>query len=341
MLFVESFFGVVMSSSKFMFPIEKVDVFDTETHIEFRRKVNEWSEWLSDDDTHAIIPHLHAMIWNHAVFRIVNESRRINFQKDFLSQNGLLAEFIDQSYVSFQATTVRRQLDTSARTRERQVISLQRLLEDVEKNRELITRENYLALEGLPYDWEPVRDKHYEQLRHSDGMATWVSTTGPDAWETARAKHILFDQMSGVEAANRCRTDLISADVFSKLTNLMSSDVLVKLRESTNKLIAHAADEFSRSSSDAEPQYFALNEIEDCHEILIRVANALGNEILQIAHFGTFPTPQFDVFEFFNTPWADKGGIKELSNLWDKYSDKVDEQARQNTFIDYREVYKD
>ncbi|MEQ8389603.1 MAG: hypothetical protein RIB30_01300 [Thalassospira sp.] len=328
-----------MSPSKLVFSPEQVDVQDVESYKRFRSKAEEWSAWLSGDKTHAIIPHLHEMIWNHAVFKIINETRRMNYNKDFMSQNGLLAEFIDQSYVTFQATAVRRQLDRSSRTPEKQVISLRRLLDDIEQSRGLITRENYLAVEGLPYDWEPVRDQYYDSLRHSNGAVHWGDRTGPKAWDAARSRQILFDQLSGVVPENRCRTDVIKDEVFSELKQVMSSDVLEKLRECTNKLIAHAADEFSRSSSDEEPQYFAIDEVEKCHEIFIRVANALGNEILQIEHFGTFPTAQFNVFKFFDKPWVNKVGMTELSEFWNSYAEKVDKQARQNFFIDYKALY--
>lgn len=329
-----------MSNSNFPYSLEEVDVLDGETHEMFCSKVEEWSNWLSGDDTHAIIPHLHEMIWNHAVFRIVNESRRINSHKKFVTQNGLLGEFIDQSYVSFQAISVRRLTEKGNHRPHNQIISLRRLLEDVEKNRKIITRENYLSLDGLPYDWETVRDKNLEKIRESNETIHLGSTRGNGAWDAARSKHILFDQLSGVDVESRSRADVISEDAFRRLNELMGSAVLEKLKACTNKLIAHAADEFSRSSSAEEPRYFSIKEIEDCHQILIQVANALGNEILQIEHFGTFPTAQFDIFKNFEMPWVDESGVTDLRTLWTDHAHRVDSQARQNTLVDYSKIYE-
>jgi hypothetical protein len=37
-------------------------------------------------------------------------------------------------------------------------LSLPRLVKDLERNRDLFTRENYICHDGLPYDYQAVRD---------------------------------------------------------------------------------------------------------------------------------------------------------------------------------------
>jgi hypothetical protein len=118
------------------------------------------------------------------------------------------------------------------------VISLRRVLEDVRNDRCLLTRENYVSHDGLPYNYEAVRDAFYSELFEDDARESgWIRlpTTGPKAFDMARMAHEAFDKLCEANGERRARTDMISDRVFKCLEARLEdsrADDLIKFSSS-------------------------------------------------------------------------------------------------------------
>lgn len=190
-----------MPDNKYDYPVEVCDVSDPERLRLYREKRSEWLHLMNGDPDHAVWRQITTMIWNDAVFRMTNEARRLAIEGKRASAalNGPLARFIDQGFVATQTLAIRKLMDQANRNPDRQIVSLQRVLADIRAYRELITREHYVAYDALPYDPEPARRRHFEQILadSTKGISSgWLPTTGPQAYSEAERAHESFDRLS-------------------------------------------------------------------------------------------------------------------------------------------------
>jgi hypothetical protein len=71
-------------------------------------------------------------------------------------------------------------------------VSLRRVLDDIKEYRNLITREHYVAYDGLPYDPEPSEHAHIERaLKQGESGVHFdrIDIARPQAWDSARMAH--------------------------------------------------------------------------------------------------------------------------------------------------------
>ena len=161
--------------------------------------------------------------------------------------NGMFGELIDRGYVSTQVLDICKITDRSNSDPKKAVISLPRLLDNIRDHRHLLTRENFVSYDGLPYDYAAAHQAHIDSLTPEErAKVRWVATKGPDGWGTSERMHSAFDALSGIATDKRTRTDLIHENVFKTIESWFRAPILQKLRTHRNKFIAHAADERSR-----------------------------------------------------------------------------------------------
>jgi hypothetical protein len=180
------------------------------------------------------------MFWDSA-YRILASARQSTDDATGLSaQSGLLAHFLDQGYVATQVLAIRKLLDKS-----NDVFSLRRLLNDIADHRPLITRENYVCHDGLPYD----SDAWQSQPQGVEVQIWGIEAPGLRRFLGSRVRHEMFDRLSGVSPTARQRMDVIKQEVFRKLKNLLANSAAQKIVRLSNKFFAHAATVDSRGSS--------------------------------------------------------------------------------------------
>jgi len=318
-----------MSPTKqaYKYDVAQCSVLDTPLLTEFRAKRTEWIGWLEDDPDHSIWGQIHRIMWNDAVFRALNEARRFGSNdRPTASLNGMLGEFLDRGYVATQVLDICRITD-----QREDVVSLRRLVNDLAKHRHLISRENFVAYDGLPYDYATVQQAYLMSLTPDQiGKVGWVSTEGPDAWGTSERMHIAFDKLSGVTAGERTRKDLIHENVFATLNQWLDAPVLKKLRIYRNKYLGHAADATSRKDAPLSKLGFSLNEFAEAQRVIIRVATAIGSNILYETALGSVvPIPQMDVYKHLELPVLPAAKKSEMGNWWQKHSREREEWLRE------------
>jgi hypothetical protein len=266
--------------------------------IAFREKRRQWLTWLKTDEHHAISPLISSMAWNDVAFRTVWRIAEID--PDSGLYNPLLAEALIEGHFAIQVLAIRRLMD-----RGRGVISLWRLLEDIKKNIGLFTRENFVAYDGLPYDYEAAG--YCVMMSHLGGGPFWAARSGPDANEPSKRAHKIFDRLARVAPGNRSRIDRIPKAVIDTLFGWLTSSDADQLVDWSHTFLAHAADRASRQEIDLVAARPSLEKISNVIRCFVRVAEAVqGYVLFDSGHGMIVPTPQFQPIRQVGLPAAGK-----------------------------------
>jgi len=298
---------------------------------DYRAAHRRWLDWLDGDPVHSINGQLSQLMWQDAVFRTFNEARKATATAGpSAAVAPILAQFLDQGYVASQVLGISKLVEYSdPKQPKKGVISLRRLLDDIVANHELLTRANFIGLEGAPYDYAPIQAKEIEtQLeKAAEGVAVfWTGGGGDQDWSLAERMHEQFDRLSGVKADARAPDDLVSRDLLSRLDAALNDPVFGSIRTLRHKTIAHAADAFSREQVDKATSGLTFNEVDRAAQILLAVRQVLQAGVLFSSWRGAaVPVPQHNQFEFLDLPFAAGDGIGGLQGFWEAHCETRDE----------------
>lgn len=299
---------------------------------DYRAAHTRWLDWLDGDPVHSINGQLSQLFWQDAAFRTFNEARKATATAGpSAAVAPILAQFLDQGYVASQVLGISKLVEYSdPRQPKKGVISLSRLLDDIIVNHGLLTRTNFLGLEGVPYDYAPVRDREIQaQLAKSpEGEAVFWHGGGDREgdWGLAERMHEQFDRLAGVRADARAPGDLVSRDLLSRLDTALKDPVFGTIRTLRHKTIAHAADAFSREQVDKATSGLTFNEVDRATQILLSVRQVLQAGVLFDTWRGAaVPVPQHDHFEFLDLPFAAAESIGGLRGFWEAHCAARDE----------------
>lgn len=315
--------------SRYEFPLDECDVADKARLRLFRAKRSEWIDWFSAD-RHSIWNQISGMLWNDTAFRTINEARRLAQEKKEPRsvQNGLVGELLDEGYVATQALAIRRLLDKPATKAERQVISLQRVIDDMRAHRNLITREHYVCYDGLAFDSEPARQRYLAGLTAHTGAHVEIrSVKGLEAWGATNAAHRAFDTLSNATEASQARGDLVDEAIFDRLEARLQSADTRDVLDFTNKFVAHSGDALSRSVSAI--QGLSFDKLDACHEAIYGVAYDLYGRVLSEADHAPLPTAQHDILAYMTEPYVSEDVLDTLYAFWNE-REKMMEGWREN-----------
>lgn len=294
------------SDGGYAYPIEQCEVEDKKSLTMFRQMRRKWLDWLKDDEHHAISRSISTIMWNDVAYRtlvFVAESD----PKSALN-NPLVSELMIHGHFAVQVLAIRRLLDKRV-----DVISLRRLLDDVKCNVHLFTRENFVAFDGLPYDYEQAQRRVFAQI---GGGPFWGAKSGPDAYNTSHRAHEMFDRLTKIDPSNRDRRDQLPLAILENLFGwLKQADDLV---EWSHKFLAHAADPKSRQKIELAGTSPSLEALEPILKSLVRILEALGAYLLFDGGQGMIvPIPQFDQFMRLESPVFSTGNKQRLLDEWD------------------------
>jgi hypothetical protein len=104
----------------------------------------------------SVMNQVHDLAWHTAVFRTLNEARRL--EPDRLV-NGALWELTTAGYASLMSSGIRKLVDKDSWTD-----SLWNVIALVERRPELLTREKFVCYDGLPSDYKAVYRDHISSL---------------------------------------------------------------------------------------------------------------------------------------------------------------------------------
>lgn len=313
---------------QFKFDEGQCDVADRDKLKRYRGHAERWFDWLATDEEHAIGKQLSDLMWHDAVFRVLNEARRLEGAEASSSRAPILAQFVDQGYVSGQVLGISKLVEPSPKVpnTKKGVISLKRVVDELSDNRDLFTREVFVAHDGLPYDPAPVRRAYLDDYvaRHGDKPAfEAMETEGPKAWDTAERLHELFDRLSGIKPDARQREDRLPDQTFDTLLKALDDPVFTDIRALRHKRLAHAADAASRLHT--IPKGLKLDDAARAHRILLAVLQAISAGLLYGGwRASAIPVDQFDTFRNFSGPLVREDQIDQLRKLWDQVAAERD-----------------
>ncbi len=314
--------ALTMIPFDFKYPIDQCDVENKSLLQEYRNSRKLWVQFLSEDE-HAIWNQIYDMLWKDSVFRVFNEGLRISAgnSEDEAEFNGALGDFIKEGYVTLQANAVRKITEPPPKGEKRGIISLRRLLIDIKNNLHLITRENYVAGDGLPYDYVPVRNACLEKMaRIKQGGA--ISTEGPQAWGSSERAHQSFDKLSGTDSKKRSRTDIIPISIIETLEKKL--DACKDTAVHTNKLINHASDPTSRAELTEDQKTLSMKKLDDCYQVICGVAKYVSGPLLWLGSFGMLPTPQYNHLKHLDKPLVKTADLPTLHKVWDERKELIE-----------------
>lgn len=301
------------------YPVDQCDVPEArrKTLAEYRLFRRKCLEYLRGDSDTSVMSQVHNLTWHTAVFRTLNEARRIEQHREI---NGAMWELITAGYASLMTLGIRRLVDHDPKTN-----SIWNVINLVERRPELLTRDIFVCYDGLPYDHVASHKKHIDSLGMSGGgYARFIPTKGPDAWATSHMMHKAFDALCG-HPQKRNRKDSIQISILIDLKSWLDHPTIKKVCTMADKMVAHS----ERISEKAPTVPIATyNDIDEALRIIVRVANFLSSSFFYDATFGSVvATPQFDVLNALDHPWVTPENIPILHRYWQDISDTMDQWA--------------
>jgi hypothetical protein len=282
----------------------------------YRDKRRLWLSWIDTDEHHAIWTTLSLMIWTDVAFRTLAQCA-IDDENSGLT-NTLLSEALLNGHVATQVLAIRRLIDD----RNKDIISLRRLVKDIRRNFDLFTRENYVCFDGLPYDYETVQNREMMQIVQAGGGMVWGATCGPTAHGTSRMAHEQFDRLASIDPARRRPEDLLPVSLLTTIEAWLDDSGADQLAEWSHAYLAHAGGPEARKRIAAAT--VTTNKIAHTIRALARVTEAISAYLLFAGGRSNslMPVAQFNQFEKLDRPVMQPGDDTHARKLWHQLGDE-------------------
>gem|GEM_PF-2000287 len=295
---------------EYKYAIEECDINESKQDAlrSYRRIRQNCLEHIRGPSTYPIYRQLSKLAWHTAVFQTLNEARRLEPDAPV---NGPAWELLREGYASLMALGIRRLLD-----KDRRRISLAWVVEKLEKNSYLMTREFYVCHDGLPYDYETSRARYYEAMSADERLETcFHPTAGQDGWGMSEAMHEEFDKLCG-HPSRRSRDDKINKSVFTSMKELLSHESIATVERMASKVIAHAVIIKPGEEGIVMPTY---QDVSTALETLVGLANFVCTGIFFDVQLGSVvPIYSGDPVEALDMPWISSGNLAQLSDFWNE-----------------------
>ena len=279
------------------------------------RRIATWKRAFSDETT-GIRTSLENMFWDHAAFRtaikigaIANERGRQNdVGASSKVPNRMLFDLLARGYWSSLLIGTRKLVDNAPLGGNRGVYSLTSVLEDVRACQSRITRRVYVEkIRDCRYDLRALQEENYAKLTAAKGRPIW----GDPELLRCELSHRDFDDLSGVDEAERSELDLIDLAILDKLKQRLIELEAVRLHTDTH--LAHAGNVQSRLGKDLDE--FDIRDARRVLKSLVEMTNLVarwfaGGEIATLAVF------QGDQFEGLDAPLVRLEEVRLLEENW-------------------------
>lgn len=288
----------------------------------FKECYDRWSGWLGlgheNIPKNSIWYQLTEMMNNELIFQallISGKKAKANTEFSyFLASNKPLYKYLLEGYLSFQYLAIRRLIEKydpkSDKVEKKGVFSLCRLVEDMKNNNSKITREAFVCVYGLPYDYE--RLSKYEPMEpfHVRDKNEPNDVNGNSV--KSEQRHLFFDRLSGVTIANRQPTDTIQLDYWEKCQENLNNEVFNRIKNFVNKYLAHAADSKSVAYLTEDDKIRSIQRIHEAQALLIGLFTKIVED-LYLTSTLIIPTySEAQVLYNFDKPFVSKDIINQV-----------------------------
>jgi hypothetical protein len=309
--------GQTPITGRFSAPINTCQVDEKNKLNTYRQLWVKWMSWYehTPGEPHSIESQIHQMIFNDLTYRAILSVRKASAAETMISaSHPTLAYLTDRGYFLSQVLAIQKLLDKGS-----DVISVRRLLKDVEAHSDVITREIYVSGDGHPYNYNswaealPNGDPGFQIFGFGDPRLV--------AYAVSKALHETFDALSGKEANQRSRQDTIRPSVFKTLNNWIDVPSADEIEHVRNNFIAHSADAFKRGAYQFAGLKFS--EIDELQRAIIRLDRALTDCILSIRiGRNVVPLKPLGIFSGLDLPYAPPGAQDLMHKRWDELEEE-------------------
>ena len=268
----------------------------------------------SESEPNNIESQIHRMLFHDLTYRAMASVRAsLTADLPISARSATLAYLLDHGYVVSQVLSIQKLLDPR-----KDVISVRRLLKDVEKHRGLITREVYVAGDGLPYDYASWGNT----VNRSDPeVQIWgIDAPGLARFAISKDLHEKFDLLSCKLAHERTREDLIPRSIFRTLDSWISGPTADEISDLRNSFIVHSADGLRRGSAQFTGVKFS--QIDELQRAIVRVERALTDYVLtrRVAR-EVVPFPPLGLFSGLDAPYCPSSAQDSMHHRWNDMSE--------------------
>ena len=297
-------------------PIHQCDVVNKKALVAYRSKAAKWYRWLRTDTHHALWKQIYSMLIEDLTFRTLSAAAEADPESALHSP--ILARGLIAGYAAMQGLAIRRLVDI-----DRKVISLRRLVVEIQNSRDLLTREVYVAGNGLPYGPDEALQK---ALASGLVEGFWAPNTGPTAFLPSMQAHAIFDMLSGMRPESRSRDDLIPEALFKRLTEWLSDSDIEAVVDWSNNLVAHAADQERNQRLDLASLRPTMGTVASAQRRLVRTAEVISADILHgPIHGSLVPVFQYSQFVKLDRAMHDKKAVKVAHQRWSELAKDRDQ----------------
>lgn len=292
--------------------------------VDFVKKQKAWVDCLVGRDRNSVFNQIHRMVWNAAVFNVINEGRRTAplTPEGGPALNGMVHRFIDQCFFQNQMVAIRRLVDKGGLHGRRGIYSLGSLIADMMQHVHLLTRCNLMTAAGLPMDPDPIRNLANRYIEeHCGGAEEGVMVPPELDYERIEERHAEIDKLCGVRPNKRAGGDTVKATFLCAM--LKKLDGCRAVATHVNKFIAHAATPESRSEVKADEARLTLKHLRAAHEVICRVAVCLDRFLLTGACHGFVAMTSHDQFQYMDRPFVTEQDVDALRERWNRFDEET------------------
>ena len=272
-------------------PQQSCDVLNRRNLESYRSLYRKWMGWYeyTSENPNTIEGQIMNMMFHDLTYRSITSIRAsLSSEAQISARSSTLAYITDSGYLANQVLAVSKLVDSGS-----DVVSVLRLVKDIQGNRKSITREVYVAGFGAPYDPMTWREKHDE----NDPMVQiWgLQAPGLSRWLQSHYAHERFDVLSGSSAERRSREEVIQPAIFQRIIEWLSIPEIKELKSLRDNFLAHAQEAIIR----------AERAITDCLLSLGIARDVVG-------------FPPLGIFSGLDIPYSTKAGQDKMHARWDE-----------------------
>lgn len=293
-------------------PQESCDVFNRRNLESYRALYRKWMGWYeySSENPNTIEGQIMNMMLHDLTYRCITSIRASQSSEAQISAtSSTLAYIMDSGYLANQVLAILKLVESRS-----DVVSVLRLIKDIQSNRKTITREIYVAGFGAPYDPMAWREQHDE----SEPMAQmWgLQAPGSSRWLQSYHAHERFDVLSGISPERRSREDLIRPLIFRRIIEWLSIPAIKELKSLRDNFLAHAGDALQRGERNTV-QSVRFDQLDKAQEAIIWAERAIADCLLSLGIarevIGIQP---LGIFSGLDAPYSTKAGQDQMHARW-------------------------
>jgi len=267
-----------------------------------------WEDCLIGDDQNSIFRQIYTMNWDYAIFKVINEGRKIQVEKNPKDPrlNAPIQSLMDRAFLDHQCAAIRRVVDESRfglEDENKGVFSLIALIKNIELHWLELTREKYLEMRGKPYDYSEIKRKYDDFFRvEAQKGAGAFSVPKELDWESIEEVHKQFDRISKTNKDARKPDDVISEDKLHELIEKLEN--CKEITKYVDKFIAHSATPESRKAEGAEDISITLKKVLQAQQDIYSVAEWISILLFGEGHMPLiWENPKF--YDYLDVPLVD------------------------------------